>query len=234
MKLAVHGSGLHKRFGATLALADVDFQAAPGECVGLVGPNGGGRSTLLRLLATLIRPTSGTIEIDGLDAARHLFEVRRRLVHVGDADVPGHGLCARDYLTFLSSARSTGTTGRRMTVDHALGRAGLTADADVDSLSAGNRRRVALAAAFLLEPRVLLLDDPFCGLDVEARAVFSLWLSEVCSAGTAIVAALNDEREVRALCHRVVRLEAGRLSSAAPLPAADPRRGAATAGAGAV
>jgi ABC-type multidrug transport system ATPase subunit len=121
-----------------------------------------------------------------------------------------------------------------MTVDDALARAGLTADADVDSLSMGNRRRVSLAAAFLLEPRILLLDDPFCGLDVDARAVFSLWLSEVRSAGTTIVAALNDERDVRALCHRVVRLEAGRLCAAAPLTAADVLRGAAIAGAGAV
>ena len=229
MNLVLHATGLHKRFGATVALAGVDLQAAPGESVGLVGPNGSGRSTLLRLLATLIRPTSGTIELDGLDASRNLYEVRRRLAYVGDSVVPGHGLCARDYLTFLVNARSPRRAARRTMVDDALARAGVTPDADVDRMSGGNRRRVSLTAAFLLEPRVLLLDDPFSGLDVDARVAFSMWLSEVRDAGTTVVAAFHDEREVRTLCHRVVRLEGGRLGSTTPFAASDVRRVPATA-----
>ncbi|HUK37472.1 MAG TPA: ATP-binding cassette domain-containing protein [Vicinamibacterales bacterium] len=234
MTHALCATGLHKRFGTTSAIAGVDVQAAPGECVGLVGSNGGGRSTLLRLLATLLRPTAGTIEIDGLDASRHLYEVRRRIAYVGESLAPGHGLCVRDYLTFLSSTRSAATRARRMSLEEALVRAGVTPDADVDVLSSGQRRRVALAGAFLLEPRVLLLDDPFCGLDADARTTFSVWLSEVRNAGTAIVAALNEERDVRALCHRVVRLEAGRLVSAVAQPSSDGRYVPALAETGAV
>jgi ABC-type multidrug transport system ATPase subunit len=208
MTVMLRATGLSKRFDATVAFAGVDLQAAAGECVGLVGPNGSGRSTLLKVLATLLRPSSGSLEVDGVDAARVPYEARRRLIYVGDPVdlvVPGHGLTVREYLDFVASARR----GRmsRTTIDDTLARAGLRDDADVDTLSAGTRRRVSLAAAFLLAPRVLLLDDPFAALDADARLTFSRWLCEVRDAGTTTIAALNDERDVRALCHRMLRLE---------------------------
>jgi ABC-type multidrug transport system ATPase subunit len=217
MTTIVRARGLHKHFGATIALAAVDFDAAPGECIGLVGPNGGGRSTLLRLLATLVRPSSGSIEIDGFDAVRQLYDARRRVAFVGEPGVAAHGLSARDYLTFVVNARSArAATIRQTVVDQTLERAGLKPDADVDTLSSGYRQRVTLAAAFLTDARVLLLDDPFRGFDAEARLSFSVWLSEIRDGGTTIVAAFNDERDVRSVCHRAVRLESGRVASMAP------------------
>jgi len=216
MTAMLRTTGLSKRFDATVAFAGVDLQAAPGECVGLVGPNGSGRSTLLKVLATLLRPTSGSIEIDGVDAARAPYEARRRLAYVGDNAVPGHGLTVREYLDFVASARRGQMS--RTTIDDTLERAGLRDDADVDKLSAGTRRRLSLAAAFLVAPRILLLDDPFAGLDADARLTFSRWLCEVRDAGTTTIVALNDERDVRALCHRILRLEraasdAGRVTA---------------------
>lgn len=201
----LRAAGLHKRFGATIALSGVDLQAAEGECVGLVGPNGGGRSTLLKILATLLRPTSGTIDIAGVDAVRAPYAARQRLAYVGGDGVPGHGLSAREYLAFAARARRA--TSMRRAVDDALVRAGVHGDADVDALSTGNRRRISLAAALVVMPQLLLLDDPFAGLDGDARVAFGVWLSEARDAGTTIVAALNEERDVRAICHRVVRLE---------------------------
>jgi ABC-type multidrug transport system ATPase subunit len=205
MTAMLRATRLSKRFDATVAFAGVDLQAAAGECVGLVGPNGSGRSTLLKVLATLLRPSSGSIEVEGVDAVGASYEARRRLAYVGDHAVPGHGLTVREYLDFVASARR----GRmsRTTIDDAVARAGLRDEADVDTLSAGTRRRVSLAAAFLVAPRVLLLDDPFAGLDADARLTFSRWLCEVRDAGTTTIAALNDERDVRALCHRFLRLE---------------------------
>ena len=205
MTTVLRARGLHKRFGPAIALAGVDLQAGPGECVGLVGPNGGGRSTLLKILATLLPPTSGSIEIAGIDAVRTPFGARRHLAYVGEERVAGHGLSAHEYLSFVVGARC----GRvpPTAVEQALTRARMTPDGDVDHLSTGNRRRVALAAALLVKPQLLLLDDPFAGLDADARVAFSVWLSEVRDGGTTIIAALNEERDVRALCHRVIRLE---------------------------
>ena len=205
MTPVLRASALHKRFGATVALSGVDLQAAEGECVGLVGPNGGGRSTLLKILATLLRPTSGKLEIAGVDAVRAPYATRHRLAYVGDEGVAGHGLSAREYVAFAVNARRARATGSA--IDHALVRAGVHGDADVDTLSMGKRRRVSLAAVLVVNPQLLLLDDPFAGLDADARAAFSVWLSEVRDAGTTIVAALNEDRDVRAICHRVLRLE---------------------------
>jgi ABC-2 type transport system ATP-binding protein len=205
MTTVLRANGLHKRFGATVALSGLDLQAVQGECVGLVGPNGGGRSTLLKILATLLRPTAGSLEIAGIDAVRAPFDARRLLAYVGEEAVAGHGLSAHEYLAFIASARRARLP--RSAVDDVLMRAGVRADADVDTLSTGNRRRVSLAAVLLIKPQLLLLDDPFAGLDADARVAFSVWLSEVRDAGTTIIAALNEDRDVRAICHRVVRLE---------------------------
>ena len=216
MITVLRARGLQKRFGATIALSGIDLQAAQGECVGLVGPNGGGRSTLLKILATLLRPTAGSVEIAGIDAVRAPFDARRHLAYVGEEGVAGHGLSAHEYLAFVASARRVPSP--RRAIDDALVRAGVHAAADVDTLSTGSRRRVALAAVLLIKPQVLLLDDPFAGLDADARVAFSVWLSEVRDGGTTIVAALNEDRDVRAICHRVVRLEA-KTSGAHRVPA---------------
>ena len=158
-----------------------------------------------QILATLLRPTSGSLEIAGIDALRAPYEARRGVAYVGEDAVAGHGVSAREYLAFVASARRADLP--RTAVDEALVRAGLQADAGVDTLSTGNRRRLSLAAVFLVTPRLLLLDDPFASLDPDARVAFSVWLSEVRDTGTTVVAALNDDRDVRAICHRVVRLE---------------------------
>src|SRR5689334_12636633 len=175
MTSMARATGLQKRFGTTVALAGVDLHVAAGECVGVVGPNGSGRSTLLKLLATLLPVTSGSIEIDGNDAVRRPYAARRHLAYVGDHHVAGHGLSASEYLDFIASGR--GSQLSRTDVDDTLSRAVVPADADVDSLSTGNRRRLSLAAAFLVKPRLLLLDDPFSALDPDARQEFTQWLS---------------------------------------------------------
>ena len=116
----------------------------------------------------------------------------------------------------MASAR--GVQSPRSAIDDALVRAGVHAAADVDTLSTGGRRRVSLAAVLLVKPQLLLLDDPFAGLDADARVAFSVWLSEIRDGGTTIVAALNEDRDVRAICHRVVRLEV-KTSGAHRVPA---------------
>ncbi len=191
--------------------------------MGLLGANGSGRTTLLELLATLIRPSSGSLDIDGVDAVRRPYDARRKLAYVGgQRDVRGQGLCVDEYAAFvLSMRRDRRISSQSAEIGDALTRAGLAPAADVDHLSAGQRRRLSLTLACLIRPRVLLLDDPLAGLDGDARTAFAVWLSEARDAGTTIVAALNEERDVRVLCQRTIRLEAGRLATAAAMPAAD-------------
>lgn len=215
---------LTKRFGRTVALADVDLQVARGECLGLAGVNGGGRTTLLRILATLSRPSSGVVEIDRIDIVRHVYDLRSRLAYVGHELLEGHGLRVREYLECVRAARRTAARrtaaskpdGAR-SVDRVLERAQLPPDADVDGLSSGFRQRLALAAAFLIDAEVLLLDDPLRAIDSTARPLFVDWLREVRDQGTTMVVALNEERDLKALCHGVVRLDAGHVGSRSTL-----------------
>ena len=217
----IRTAGLTKRFGRTVALENVDLQIARGECLGLAGPNGGGRSTLLRILATLVAPSTGLVEIDGIDAVRRVYDVRSRLVYVGGDVANGHGLSVRDYLDFVRTARHTSTAaGTLRDVDAVLRRAGLPSDASVDALSSGLRQRLSLAAAFLINVEVLLLDDPFRAIDPGAHSQFVQWLCEIRDRGTTLVVALNDERDMKTICHSVVQLEAGHLTSRSRLKSA--------------
>jgi ABC-2 type transport system ATP-binding protein len=210
----IQTSGLTRRIGGTSALANVDLHVARGECVGLTGSNGAGKTTLMRVLATLVPPSTGSASIDGIDIVRHPYDVRPRLAYVGDECVRGHGLDVHEYLAFIRAARpASAAPGQSATVETVLDRAGLPAHAAVDALSSGLRQRLALASAFLIEPKVLLLDDPFRALDAAARSMFVEWLCEIRDRGATIVAALNDDRDMKALCHTIVRLESGRVAS---------------------
>jgi len=210
----IRTQALGKTFGRTVALADVDLQVARGECLALVGTNGGGRTTLLRILATLLRPSAGTLEIDGLDAIRQPHRVRSRLVYVGEETPRPEGLRVGEYLAFVTGARGPrATPGAARRVAEVLDRAKLQADIPVDALSSGVRQQLALAAALLVAPAVMLLDNPFRSLDPAARALFTNWLREHRDRGTTMVVAVNDEAAATSLGHAVARLDRGRIVS---------------------
>src|SRR5438874_130779 len=106
----IRASRLTKHYGATPALLDVDLDVGRGDSVGLVGPNGSGRTTLLRMIATRVRPTSGSIEIDGVDAVRHGYRLRPRLAYVGGDLVGADGLLAGEYVHLVLTARRRSAT----------------------------------------------------------------------------------------------------------------------------
>ena len=205
---------LVQRFGRTVALDGIDLDVAPGESVALLGPNGSGRTALLHVLAALRPPTSGTVEIAGVDAARFPFEARQHATYAG-AGVPGAArLRVREYLEFVRVARRRrAARWADATIEVALDRSALPADAAVDVLSAGLRKRLALAAALLAGPSVLLLDDPFASLDVDAQRRFLSWLMEARAAGATIIAAVNDAADAAVLCGTMLRMERGRIVS---------------------
>jgi ABC-2 type transport system ATP-binding protein len=208
--------GLSKRFVDAAVLEALDFRIEPGEFVGIGGANGSGRTTLLRILATLVRPTSGRLEISGVDAVRRVHDARRRVMFASGACVHGDGLRVREYLDVLRASRSRSIgDAAGMSAAEAVARAQLPADAFVDVLSTGLLQQLALAAALLVGRDLIVIDDGLTAVDAAARARFAGWLRERRDAGIAIVAALNDEAELLPLCHRVMRLEHGRLLSRA-------------------
>lgn len=203
---------LGKSLGRFEAFREVDLDVADGECVGISGPAGTGPSTLLEVLGTLVAPTTGTVTIAGIDAVAEVYEARRHVVHVG-TNVSGHcRLSARDRVRFVHAVRTTSQPAARgRAIDDALTRADLDPDAIVDTLSGDMRARLALVTALVLQPRVLLLDQPFHSVEVRWHGPLSEWLREVREAGTTMVLTVTDGDPLTALCHRVEHLAAGRL-----------------------
>ena len=155
------------------AVDGIDLTVAPGELVALLGPNGAGKSTTLRMLTTLIPPTSGTARVAGFDVVRQQREVRQRIGYIGQGNGAGHSQRGRDEL--ISQGRAYGMTGRRRRARRAaelidsLG-LGEVADRTVSTLSGGQRRRLDIAMGLIHAPELLFLDEPSTGLDPQNRA----------------------------------------------------------------
>jgi ABC-2 type transport system ATP-binding protein len=195
-----------RRYGEALALAGVSLEIRPGELVGLLGPNGAGKTTLLNLLVGLRRPTSGLVEIFGADPRR---AANRRLIGVTpqETGLPPTlrvGECV-DYVAahFADPIDRTELLGR-------FGLDGL-ARRQTGGLSGGQRRRLAVALAFVGRPRLIFLDEPTTGLDVEAR--HALWdgIRAFHADGGTVLLTSHYLEEIEALAQRVVVLGAGRV-----------------------
>jgi heme exporter protein A len=205
---------LVKSFGPRTALAGVDLSVEAGEFVTLVGPNGAGKTTLLRILATLTRPTSGTLRIAGLGLAQAGEEVRRRIGFLSHRTLLYGDLTAEQNLNFYARMYDLDELDRdRTRVAGLLEQVGLAARRHdlVRTFSRGMQQRLSVARAVLHRPQVLLLDEPYTGLDPNAAQVLTDLLTELAGEGcTVLLTTHNLERGLTA-SRRVVVLVRGRL-----------------------
>jgi ABC-type multidrug transport system ATPase subunit len=204
---------LARKFGNRAVLLDVSFTVAPGVSFGLAGANGSGKTVLLRLLATLDRPTSGRIAVHGYDTVRRARAVRDRIGYVPEEPLLYDGITAEQYLQFVGRARGLGKQVRQVAVDTLLQVVGLDDRAwrDISAFSPGERRRLALAGALVHEPDVLLLDDPLRGLDGFARLEQIEVLRELHRLGSTMVVAATRTEDVLEVCDHIAILRGGRL-----------------------
>ncbi len=194
------------------ALAGVDFNVESGEVVMVRGANGAGKSTLLHLCAGLLRLLQGQGDVLGCDLAAARAAVRRRVGLLGHDTALYGELTAAENLRLWTRASRVGTTD----VTGALDRLELPTNRRniaVDKLSAGQRRRVALAAIVLRRPELWLLDEPYAGLDNSGRSIVDSIITTAASAGAAVVLASHETRLSDDLAHRSVTLTGGRLVS---------------------
>jgi heme exporter protein A len=167
--LAVAVNGLVRRFGEREALRGVDVTLRRGQTVAVFGPNGAGKTTLLRVLGTLLMPHAGSVRILGHDLPRNAHAVRAKIGFLGHETLLYRELTGRENLTFYARLYRVSSPGER--IGTLLDAAGMTARADepVHSLSRGMVQRLAICRAVLHEPELLLLDEPFAGLDPDAE-----------------------------------------------------------------
>ena len=191
------------------ALAGADLDVDAGEIVLLAGPNGAGKSTLLRMLAGLLPLRSGSASVLGHDLTVDSRSHRRRIALVGHDTFCYDDLTVRENLRF--AARAAGAAVE--SADGAIERLGLTAVADTQhaKLSAGQRRRLALAVAFSRDPELLLLDEPHAGLDADGRELLDAMLAAAPAEGRTVLFASHELDRARAVATREVQVVNGRL-----------------------
>ncbi len=205
--------GLGRSFGRRRVLRDIDLALAPGEALAVAGPNGAGKTTLLRLLAGLMRPTSGEVRVLGHPLARGEGEVRRALGLVSHQSLLYDDLTLLENLMF--AATLYGLERPREASLAALEAAGLAnrADESPRRLSRGLTQRAAIARALLHQPRVLLLDEPFTGLDAASAERLREELRRRLAEGLGVVIVTHHLSEVWTVANRVAVLVDGRWAA---------------------
>jgi ABC-2 type transport system ATP-binding protein len=205
--------GLTKRFGGLLALDKVSFELHPGEIVGYLGPNGSGKSTTVNLVVGLLEPSAGSLSLGGLRLSDDPVGYKRRIGYVPEEPYLYTHLTAAEYLTLVGRLRGIGERPLAEKTSRLL-RLFQLHDSRYKTMSAyskGMRQRVLLAAALLHNPDLLVLDEPFSGLDVNAGLLFRALLGQLAAEGKMVLFSTHRFDMVEKLCSRVVILSAGRL-----------------------
>lgn len=214
-------TGLRKAFAGHVVLDDVHLEVRPGEVVALLGANGAGKTTLLRILATLARPSRGSARVAGYDCVREAEQVRAAMSLIAHSTWLYEDLTARENLAFwttLSGLRSAAGALNATLVAVELDR---VADERVRTFSAGMKRRLALARSLLGQPRVLLLDEPFAGLDRRGGKWLDTHLDGFKTGGGAVLLTTHSFGRGLGLADRVAILAGGRIAYDAPVRALD-------------
>ncbi|GIW43035.1 MAG: hypothetical protein KatS3mg077_0317 [Candidatus Binatia bacterium] len=213
----VDAVGLAKRFGGVWALRDVSLCIASGEAVALVGPNGAGKSTLLKLLATLWRPTVGTLRLFGQHTRDPSPTVRQRIGYLGHESLLYPQLTLRENLALYGRLYGLSAPSPRVTDLFAQLALDGWGERPIRTLSRGLLQRAALARSLLHEPQLLLLDEPFTGLDAAAAERVAQMLHSLQHKGTTIVLSTHDFHQAEAFCQRVICLDRGRVVYDGPM-----------------
>ncbi len=207
------------RYGKTQAVHSISFDIPRGAIFGFIGPNGAGKTSTIKVLSTLIKPTSGTASVCGFDVAKKPGEVRRKIGYMPDFFGVYDDLTSEEYLHFFAAAYHIPAIKRRQLIADVLALTDLTekAGAPVDGLSRGMKQRLGIARLLLHDPEFLLLDEPANGLDPRARIEMRELLKELQSMGKTILISSHILHELAQFCSHIGIMEQGRVVACGPL-----------------
>jgi len=202
-----------KRFTGLVAVDSVSFTARPGEVTGYLGPNGSGKSTTMKMITGLIEPSSGEIFFDGKPIRHDLLAFKRRLGYIPEEPYLYSHLSGLEYLNMVAQLRDLPSKPANARIEGLLRMLGLWGDRHVpmSSYSKGMRQKVLLSAALLHNPDLILLDEPFSGLDVGTSLVLRSLIEELAARGKVILFSSHELDTVERVSRHVVILHRGKV-----------------------
>lgn len=210
---AISVKNLNKRYRDVHAVRNLSFEVDQGSIFGFLGPNGAGKTTTMRILATLLKPDSGTAAVMGRDCVKQPRDVRRLIGYMADSSGAYRDMLVYEYLEFFATAYHVPKEKRPRVVGDCIELVGLMdkIDAPIDGLSRGMRQRLGLARCLVNDPQVLILDEPASGLDPRARIEIQEILKTLGGMGKTILISSHILSELRYLCDTIGILDTGKL-----------------------
>ncbi|MGQ9625127.1 MAG: ABC transporter ATP-binding protein [Candidatus Bathycorpusculaceae bacterium] len=214
MSLVVEAADVVKVFGSVYALNKLSFEVKPGEIFGLIGPNGAGKTTALRIVSTLLLPTSGTVRVFGFDVVGDAAEVRKIITYLPEEAGAYRNLSGWEYLEFMAKFNAKDEGKVREMVDEAAEITGLgeRLKDKTKTYSKGMKRRLLVARALMTKPKLAILDEPTSGLDVlhayHVREIVKRYVKEH---EVTVLLSSHNMLEVEHLCDRVALLNKGKI-----------------------
>jgi ABC-2 type transport system ATP-binding protein len=202
-----------KRYPGTLAVDNVSFSARPGEITGYLGPNGSGKSTTMKMITGLIEPTTGEILFNGVAIRYDLIAWKQRLGYVPEEPHLYTHLSGLEYLVMVSQLRGLSSRGMTAKIEAFLRLFGLHSDrhAPISAYSKGMRQKVLLTAALLHNPDLIILDEPFSGLDVSTALVMRSLIQELAARGKVVLLSSHELETVERVSSHIVILHRGKI-----------------------
>lgn len=201
---------LKRKFGDSTAIDNLSLSIGKGESIAILGSNGAGKTTLIKVMSTLLRPTSGTIKVNGLDITENAEKIKKQIGVVSHNSFLYEELTARENLEFYSRLYKVSDNKK---IDSLLELVNLQFKADdlVGTFSRGMLQRLSIARSLLHEPQVLLLDEPTTGLDVQSKQTFFKMIKEQNKMGKTIVLTTHHLDEAEELCQKIAIMEKGKI-----------------------
>ncbi|MFB6285451.1 MAG: ABC transporter ATP-binding protein [Candidatus Bipolaricaulia bacterium] len=206
-------ANLRKDFGSFAAVDDVSFRVEPGEIFGLLGPNGAGKTTTLRMVTTILKPTSGSIHIHGCDAVNEPERVRHQFGVLSEATGLYDRLTAEENVRYFAQLRDMAKSETRQRIDEIFPMLGIDdyADRKAGKLSKGMKQKVAMAISLLHDPPVLIFDEPTSGLDVMSSRQVRDFLDGFRQTDKTVLLSTHLMPEAERLCDRIAIINDGRI-----------------------
>jgi ABC-2 type transport system ATP-binding protein len=214
--VVIRAEGLTKRYGANIAVDHIDFEVGAGEIVGILGPNGSGKTTTILMLLGLTEPSAGRAVVAGFDPLREPLEVKRRVGYLPDQVGFYDGLSARDNLAYTGRLAGLPRPEIDVRFEAALARVGLghVGRARVGTFSQGMRQRLGLAEVLMKRPAIAILDEPTTALDPHSTQEFLGMIRGLKADGTAVLLSSHHLDQVQSVCDRVALFNRGKIALA--------------------